>query len=61
MSKIIINIFNHEKENLKNYVIIEIDNQEKEKILEAGSFYTSQKKAFIDEINLNFKDYELID
>lgn len=60
MKKIIVNIFNNENENLKNYVIIELEN-EKEKILQTGKIYKKDKEYFIKDLKNNFNDFELID
>jgi hypothetical protein len=58
--KIVINIYNDENENLKNYVIIELEN-EKENILQVGQFYKKDKQHFITDLKNNFNDFELID
>jgi hypothetical protein len=58
--KIIVNIYNDENENLKNYVIIELENST-ENILQVGQFYKKDKQYLITDLKNNFNDFELID
>jgi hypothetical protein len=58
MKNYILTISNNDNENLKDFTIFEIEN-ENEKVLHYGSFYKSNEKYTIDELKANFENLQI--
>ena len=58
MKTYILTISKNENENLKDFTIFEIEN-ENEKVLHYGSYYLSNEKYTIEELQANYKNLQI--
>jgi hypothetical protein len=58
MKNYILTISNNENENLKDFTIFEIEN-ENEKVLHYGSYFITNEKYTIDELKSNYENLQI--
>jgi hypothetical protein len=58
MKNYILTISNNDNENLKDFTIFEIEN-ENEKVLHYGSYYLTNEKYTIDELKANYENLQI--
>ena len=58
MKNYILTISNNDKENMKDFTIFEVEN-EKEKVVNYGSYYLTNENYIIEELKANYKDLQI--